>query len=173
LVRQLCTEITVKFEDAAVADYFDDQVDHGRVPEEFARIWIHTHPGSSPFPSSTDEETFTRSFGQADWAIMFILARGGRTYARMRFCAGPGGEVVLPVEVDFGRPFAASAANTWEAEYHASVTIEPVWFEGTRAIPARDSQMELSHRDDWLWPAYAFDVPPSFWPREPCDEPIF
>src|SRR5438874_4327182 len=51
LVRQECSPMTVKFDDDSVADYFDDQVDRGRRPEEFARIWIHTHPGDSPFPS--------------------------------------------------------------------------------------------------------------------------
>ena len=76
LVRQLCTPVTVQFDDGSVADYFDEHVDKGLPPERFARIWIHTHPGSCPEPSSTDEETFERYFGQADWALMFILARG-------------------------------------------------------------------------------------------------
>src|SRR3954447_24583923 len=47
LVRQLCTPVTVKFDDQSVADYFDSQVDEGRAPEEFGRIWAHTHPGDS------------------------------------------------------------------------------------------------------------------------------
>jgi proteasome lid subunit RPN8/RPN11 len=79
LVRQVCSEISVKFEDAAVADHFDKQVDLGRTPEQFARIWIHTHPGTSPVPSRTDEETFERCFGGSDWAVMFILVCGGWT----------------------------------------------------------------------------------------------
>src|SRR4051794_4676952 len=41
LVRQTCTPLSVKFHDDSVADYFDDQVDHGRRPAEFGRIWIH------------------------------------------------------------------------------------------------------------------------------------
>src|SRR5436189_4496949 len=54
LVRQLCTAVTVKFDDLAVADFFDEQIDLGRRPEQFARVWIHTHPGDSPLPSLTD-----------------------------------------------------------------------------------------------------------------------
>src|SRR5262249_38969845 len=73
LVRQLCTPVTVQFDDQAVADYFDGQVDAGRTPEEFGRIWVHSHPGDSPFPSSTDEDTFERCFGSTDWAVMFIV----------------------------------------------------------------------------------------------------
>jgi predicted PurR-regulated permease PerM len=33
----------VAFDDAAVADFFDEQVDQGVVPERCGRIWIHTH----------------------------------------------------------------------------------------------------------------------------------
>ena len=42
-------------------------------------------------PSGTDEETFARCFGSSDWALMFILARGGETYVRLALHAGPGG----------------------------------------------------------------------------------
>ena len=85
LVRQTCTSVSVAFDDRAVADMFDEQVDLGRRPEQFARIWIHTHPGSSAVPSALDEATFQDVFGRCDWAVMFILARGGATYARLQF----------------------------------------------------------------------------------------
>jgi len=133
LVRQQCTEVTVKFDDSAVADYFDCRVDQGQMPEQFARIWVHTHPGSSAFPSGTDEETFERCFGTADWAVMFILARGGNTYARLRLGGGPGAELALPVEVDFSQPFAAAALLDWEAEYQAHVCRECPRAEAPRA----------------------------------------
>jgi proteasome lid subunit RPN8/RPN11 len=124
LVKQLCTEVTVRFDDQAVADYFDQQVDAGRAPERFARVWMHTHPGKSPQPSATDEETFGRCFGPSDWALMFILARGGQTYARLRLNAGPGGDLVLPVEIDFTQPFPAASQAAWEQEYHQAVHLE-------------------------------------------------
>jgi proteasome lid subunit RPN8/RPN11 len=126
LVQQVCSPVTVKFKDQSVADYFDEQVDRGLAPERFARLWIHTHPGDSPHPSSTDEQTFARSFGSADWAVMFILAQGGQTYARLRFNAGPRGELLLPVEIDFERPFAASDWEAWDEEYLNSVVPEEI-----------------------------------------------
>ena len=52
---------------------------------------------------------------------MFILARGGRSYARLRFHVGPGGDIELPVQVDYARPFAASDHAAWLAEYRANV----------------------------------------------------
>lgn len=123
LLRQTCTATTVRFADEAVADYFDEQVDRGLEPKRFARIWLHTHPGSSPSPSGTDEETFQRAFGGADWSLMFILAKGGATYARLRFGVGPGGELELPVAVDYAASFSASNRSAWEAEY--ALCIEP------------------------------------------------
>ena len=69
-------------------------VDAGRRPEQFARIWLRTHPGDCPRPSSTDEDTFDRVFGRVDWAVMFILAAGGRDLLSVavqrgtRWCTG-------------------------------------------------------------------------------------
>ena len=114
---QQTTAVTVAFDDESIADFFEDQVTAGRSPEQFGRIWIHTHPGNCPNPSSVDEETFTRVFGGCDWAVMFILARGGATYTRLHFNAGPGGTMELPVEVDYQQPFAGSDHKTWETEY--------------------------------------------------------
>jgi len=120
-VRQDVTSASVAFDDEAVADFFDQQVDLGRRPEQFARIWLHTHPGESPVPSSVDEETFQRVFGRSDWAVMFVLGRTGKTYARLRFNVGPGGQLAIPVEVDYVDPFGPSDRDTWDAEYKANV----------------------------------------------------
>jgi proteasome lid subunit RPN8/RPN11 len=140
-VKQKATVASVSFDDPAVADFFEDQVDQGRRPEQFARIWAHTHPGDSPEPSGTDEETFSRVFGRSDWAVMFILAQDDSAYAQLRFNIGPGGQMEIPVQVDFGRPFLASDQQAWEAEYQ--VTIQP---EPFALAPARRNVL------DELWP---------------------
>ena len=125
LVEQLCTELTVSFVDEAVADFFDRQVDLGRQPEQFARVWVHTHPGYDPRPSFTDEETFERVFGDCDWAVMAIVARGGDSFARLHWQQG---QVSLPLEmsVDYSQPFGGTAIDEWETEYLANV-----WDEAT------------------------------------------
>ena len=120
-MRQVCTMASVAFDDASVADFFDRQVDAGVAMPRCGRVWLHTHPGTSPQPSTTDEETFARVFGRTDWAVMFILARGGQSYARLRFHVGPGGDIDLPVHVDYSRPFAASDHAAWLAEYQSNV----------------------------------------------------
>ena len=117
LIQQDCSPVTVAFEDGAVAEYFDHQIDLGRRPAQVGRIWIHTHPGTSAQPSRVDEETFARVFGRSDWAVMAILAQGGQTYARLQFHTGPGGGLRIPVTVDWSRPFAASDWPGWEQEY--------------------------------------------------------
>jgi len=68
-----------------------------------------------------DEETFARVFGRTDWTAMCILASGGRSYARLRFNVGPGGEMEIPVQVDFQHPFSASDHAAWREEYAACV----------------------------------------------------
>jgi hypothetical protein len=121
LVQQDCTPVTVTFRDEAVADFFDEQVDAGRQPESFGRCWLHTHPGDCPLPSATDEETFERVFGRADWAVMFIIARSGDTYARLRFNSGPGGDIELDVTIDYQVDFPGSDRPAWSQEFAQSV----------------------------------------------------
>lgn len=141
LVRQSCTRVSVKFDDAAVADHFDNSVDAGLLPERFARIWVHTHPGQSAEPSHTDESTFARVFGGCDWTVMAILAQGGESYARLRFNAGPGGELLLPVEMDFTTTFSAANPAAWKEEYARCVSEEDPF----QATPSRMSERDLSN----------------------------
>mgnify|MGYP001014804847 CR=1 FL=1 len=152
LIPQVCTGASVAFDDQGVADFFDCQVDQGRRPEQFGRIWIHTHPGRSAEPSFVDEETFARVFGSTQWAAMFILARHGQTYARLRFHIGPGGEVVIPVEIDYSRPFLGSDHTTWQSEYSECVRkAQPPLTLGADDIAARDPADVLDWwDDDWL-----------------------
>ena len=121
LVRQKVTIVSVSFEDNSVADFFEHQVEQKRKPEQFARIWLHSHPGDSPSPSMTDEETFDRVFGSCDWSVMFILAQNGSSYARLHFKAGHGGDLKLPVFVDYGHEFDASDFKSWTEQYKANV----------------------------------------------------
>jgi proteasome lid subunit RPN8/RPN11 len=164
LVGQECTPVTVAFDDQAVADFFDRQVDLGRQPAEFGRIWIHTHPGSSPRPSEVDEETFIRAFGRSDWAVMFIIARGGESYARLRFNVGPGGALEIPVSVDYGRPFDGSDEASWEREYQANVVhVSPMFID--------DDFFRSDRFDDGLFQAQWDDVWGPSWPDDQNIEP--
>ena len=124
IVQQEVSSVSVRFSDESVSQFFDEQVDLGRKPEQFARIWLHTHPGNSPQPSMTDEETFRRVFGNCQWSVMAIVARDSSTYARLSFNIGPGGDLLIPTEVDYGLAFGASDHDAWDLEYKASVRQE-------------------------------------------------
>jgi len=121
LVKQKVTCVSVCFEDESVADFFEDQVQAGRKPEQFARIWLHTHPGDSPLPSTTDEKTFERVFGKCDWSVMFILAQDSSTFAKLRFNVGPGGDIKIPVCVDYCCEFDGADFNSWRKQYKDNV----------------------------------------------------
>lgn len=135
MIRQRASSVTVSFDDHAVADLFDEMADHNIPPQRFARIWLHTHPGSSVIPSGIDEETFQRCFGTCDWAVMAILGRTGKTSARIRFRAGPGLSMEIPTYVDWsGWPKIVEdesfpqSISRWMHEYQMLVSIEESCF---------------------------------------------
>lgn len=150
LVEQVCTWAHVAFDDASVADFFDRQVDEAREPEHFGRIWVHTHPGNCPRPSATDEDTFDSAFGRSDWAIMFILARGGSTYARLRFNVGPSAEMEIPVCIDYSQPFSGCDLDEWEQEYLSNVSVQiPSSVKSSMSKQAHQLPSEQDLLDEW------------------------
>jgi proteasome lid subunit RPN8/RPN11 len=129
-IRQRSCPVSVAFDDDAVADFVDACVDAGLPQDQFFRLWIHTHPGSSVEPSGIDEQTFARVFGSSPWAVMFLLGRTGQTLARLSFHAGPGASLLLPVAVDWtdwarvvqDPAFCLSTlVAQWQAEFAATI----------------------------------------------------
>ena len=141
-VKQEVTVVSVKFDDEAVGNFFDTQVDLDRKPEEFARIWLHTHPGDSPEPSATDEDTFDRVFGSCEWAVLFVVAQDGKTYAKLSFNVGPGGQVLIPAEIDYSGDFSASDRELWDAEFTANIKAVE-WVTKSSAEEKRLTRNEL------------------------------
>jgi proteasome lid subunit RPN8/RPN11 len=143
-VKQEVTGVSVKFDDEAVADFFETQVDLGRKPEQFARVWLHSHPGDSPEPSITDYETFQRVFGSCQWAVMFVLAQNSKTYAKLSFNVGPGGQVLIPTEVDYSLDFGPTDHGLWDEEYKASVKVTE-WLSSFSNKDERATKQDLSN----------------------------
>jgi len=89
--------------------------------------WIHTHPAGVERPSSTDEETMRESFGawglcasrgSRCYAVMIILTKSGRFYARVDF------------NHDFGPPQAS-----FHQRFNVQCDVEVLWTEaGDEAI---------------------------------------
>jgi proteasome lid subunit RPN8/RPN11 len=142
-VKQEVTPVSVKFDDVSVANLFEDQVDLGRKPEQFARIWLHSHPGDSPEPSIIDEETFERVFGGCEWAVMFVVAQDNKTYAKLSFNVGPGGQVLIPVGINYNQEFEASNQELWDTEYAANVNAAE-WLSSRTIKQANSANHDLS-----------------------------
>lgn len=121
LVKQKVTLISVSFDDEAIGNFFEEQVDSGNKPEQFARIWLHTHPGDSCQPSCTDESTFKRVFGNCSWSVMAIVAQNNSSYARLHFNSGPGGDIKIPVCVDCSNEFGSTDFELWKKQYQENV----------------------------------------------------
>ena len=85
-------------------------------------------PATRPSPAPRTKRRSNASSAAASGRSCSCLARGGKTYARLRFNTGPGGQIALPVEVDYRRPFAGSDIDAWKAEYKANIH-EVAWFD--------------------------------------------
>jgi hypothetical protein len=187
-VRQECTAVSVYFQDEAVADHFERCAANEIPPQRCGRIWLHTHPGGSAAPSSTDEETIARAFGGCDWAVMAILSRTGRSYARLQVSGGPGAARRLRWAVDWAalpQGLASSGLGLleerWAQEYAENVTRavplpstvggstrpwpgfrEAARVTGLRTDPHVDPVLE--DLDDWYAGAFSFPDQPHFDP---------
>lgn len=115
-VEQEASHAFVEMDGDALGAYLEAMDEADIPPNRCFRIWIHTHPGDSATPSGTDEKTFQEAFGRCDWAVMFILAKGGQTYCRLRYTAQtPFGAIQQVDEI--------SARIAWESDF-AGVTAE-------------------------------------------------
>ncbi len=173
LIPQECSTMTVEFTDDGIADFVDEKCDEGLQPEQFFRVWWHTHPGMSPDPSGVDEDTFTRVFGECNWSIMFILASDDRCYARIQLKTPVAGSFVIPVRV----MTESVIRPEWEEEYDENVTVvvNKSFFKGKYGgqfsakhggalFPARefgadneDEDVDLWGDDDWRRSDWAAD----------------
>ena len=155
LVRQTCDFASVVFDDQAVADYFDRQVDAGRRSDQVGRIWVHTHPGSLPQPSGTDEKPSPASSAAptgrscSSWPATVDLCPPGVPHRAGWFPAPAGRGGLWP-------PFPASDQAAWREAYLANVQVEE-WPPEPRLLghlePSGEQPGPLNPDADWrdLW----------------------
>ncbi len=123
LVNQQCTSASVQFSDAAAQQLLEAATPDRMRDEQSGCIWIHTHPGDCALPSDADEETFARCLQSVHWAVMFIIAANGDTYARLQFNLGPGCSRRLQVDVDYSAEFRQTEFAAWHSEYTDNVEV--------------------------------------------------
>lgn len=129
MVDQECTSVFAEMDGESLAKLMDEMYEKGIKPERFTRTWIHTHPGNSANPSSVDEQTFEKNYGDAPWAIMAILARGGDFYARLRLKSGAF-DISTPLSYAV-EPAVYNQEKQWEELYNKHVTEKKYQYSGT------------------------------------------
>lgn len=60
--------------DEGLPIYLERMLDQDISINRCFKFWAHTHPGTSPAPSFTDKDTFSKWFSQSDIGVMYILA---------------------------------------------------------------------------------------------------
>lgn len=155
-VLQENTGVSTEMDDEAVGKYFDAQVNAGRQPREFARIWIHTHPGFSAEPSNGptgDENTMENVFADADWRIMVIVANRGVISARMDHVVMGGMVIKIPLtpHIDWiHRDFGKSDHDAWRDEFnnniHHKIETIPIIGLGGNVVSNKKDGKEVDNR---------------------------
>jgi hypothetical protein len=74
----------------------------------------------------------------------------------LRYNVGPGVDVELAVEVDYGRPFQATEMERWHAEYLANVRVPPpdppkavITDQEPTLLTTQEVRLDDSWRDVW------------------------
>ena len=140
-VKQFGSGGSVEFDDESLHRHVAEMARQGVSPEQYFRVWIHTHPGSSPHPSSRDEDTFRKVYGHAPWGVMAILSQTGATYCRFQ------GEVRLasgrtlgrttqeiPLAVDYMVSTNAVDVPSFIDTIKPNLCEEPAWGKGQGAV---------------------------------------
>lgn len=131
LIKQQCTVVTTEMDSEGLADYLEDMVENGFQPGNCMRVWIHTHPGSSPSPSGTDEATFKELSSKFAYFVMLIIAEKGAKFGRLAFSQGCGGTAPVEWDVDWTVPGEAVDFDEWTNEYNKLVNIKKFASVGT------------------------------------------
>lgn len=149
LVKQKCTEVTFDLDPEDGVEHAERMMDAGFMPWQTQNILCHSHPSNCPRPSLTDEENFKSAFSHPNWAIMFIIAKGGQTYCRLKINTAPGVIKLLKIEVDYSVPFEGSKEDEWNTEYTEKVTKDDNW---SRYTLTEDSDKKIEEDEvDCYW----------------------
>ncbi len=146
--RQTCSAAYFDPDMMHVSDMMAEFATQGILPSRWMRVWIHTHPGESCEPSSKDEQTFKEDFGNQDWAVMLIMGKTGKFYARLKVRTDDGiyAEQLVPVGRYWhkGWKLPPNFEELWEAEYVAKVR---KWTAPPKAVPSIPNFRQLSKKE--------------------------
>ena len=160
--KQPVSEVSCNLDMDSVADIYADFAEQNKPVEEFGRVWLHTHPGTSSQPSGTDERTFATNYGNCEWGVMFILARNGSTYSRMSLSAFDL-QLLTDVVINWNTAFPASCEKEWAAEYTKAVSQKPVYVPLIQPHSAHPTKLTSRKKEKLL---LAYDPNLEWWESE-------
>jgi hypothetical protein len=78
------------------------------------------------------------------------VAQDGSTYARLHFSAGPGGDTLIPVWVDYSCEFEGSDFKLWTQQYKQNVIPESITKQQTNSkLSAEEKEFQLFGDEDF------------------------
>jgi len=122
VLKQKVGPASVEFDGPDIARFWMKCDSENLIPAQYTRVWIHTHPGNSATPSGTDENTFTRHWGQSDWALMVVVARDNTTTVRLRYNTGIPADYQLNMKIEYDADFPGSNKTLWDQEFTENVS---------------------------------------------------
>lgn len=120
-LKQEVSVASVEFDGEDIIRFYLKCDEKGWIPAQYTRIWVHTHPGNSATPSGVDEDTFTKVWGNSDWAVMIVVGRDDTTTVKLRYNVGIPADFPLKLRLDYTRPFPASDMAAWDQEFTENV----------------------------------------------------
>jgi proteasome lid subunit RPN8/RPN11 len=98
---QFGTAVTTEFDEEKKVEEVDKLIQKGLDPNNFLKIWVHTHPKMSPNPSGTDIQTFKTKFNNLNWSIRLILGQNKQMTVKYQQNSPIPLELDLKTEIDF------------------------------------------------------------------------
>lgn len=120
MLSQENSSVYTEMDDEAMNKYYEKQFSKEKKIGEFGCVWLHTHPGESCIPSSTDEKTFERTFARHPWALMLILGKGGDMFGLIKNNF-PHIEQEVEVVVDWTDWESTIDTDDWTTQYDEKV----------------------------------------------------
>lgn len=153
-IPQYSTMASVEFDNDAQNNYAIDMSKRRLNPDNFMRVWIHTHPGNNTSPSGTDWSTFNDTFGPMEWSVMAILGKSDEFTCVFRV-----GDEMMNIPVAIHDPFT----QQWAEEYASAVlspqkkthsflspqASEAEWEEVWQQAIEPEESTERQEREDW------------------------
>lgn len=146
-LKQECSDIETNLDKEDVHRFQLDMMEKELPWDCFSRVWIHTHPGDSAHPSSTDWDAFNGpSMTDPDWSCMLIVSKTGNISCRIRYNIGPGTITEVPVDISgIPAPGSRMDMDEWEDTYKNNIK-EKDWY--VRFLKHEDVQIDTS-KEKW------------------------